>query len=916
MRIDEDIVNPPWLQRGGIFRMISLKRIIIYGSLAPFFAMLTLLYILGVARYVTDFEENTCDMTYMFEYPQYVRISLKNDIEQKYLRFGLYAYGEGPRTENLRSMHFSGIPVLFIPGNAGSHEQVRSIASVSLRKSLKKKTPFHFDFFTVSFNKDYSALYGGVLMEQTVYVSHCIKAILALYKGKINNVVLIGHSMGGIVAKGALLLAPNMSASFASMIINLASPHTPSLILDSLFANYYYELEKQMYKIKDAGVKVVSIGGGPRDILVPAAQTFDHIADINVLSTSIPVVWKSTDHLSILWCKQLVFVIVRSLFDSVDHMMKPPQITSDPNLKMQSLSYHFLQHTSGKKLYHYAEKVRFEADGEWINVPQQYVWSNKNMIKKSSNIYLVVELFQKSDFLTIDAINLQNKDWLFVCSAFKKQGGKQICEWGWNLTNKTRLLPDPLYRSRKTIDLDLKKIKYPYITHAIVKITPDDLEKHLIVNFDSYFYNNRIESTKNRFLHPRYLFGFRGPNLIETVKGSVRYYITLPNIIDVITIELKSPNCLKHYAIVELLESSNIGSSQSEIFTNTDDGPKTLKIQTLYRRYNDTASLRLTLEPECIYTVNIQPGGIIDKISCRIRDRWPLLYMAIISLLLLFVSMRIHYNSDTLPTIAVTIILSFVFNVTYEMCIALCIIGISAIGVCCSVVFLGSVAHGIAVRFLARAITFSVTWSDWLLNGLNQLPLITTVFILSLIPTTCGALGVLISVFLYFLKLTRMYEDYLEDILMAPLQHFDWFKRLKIRIKSEENDGSISERIYDHLILFLLCCFTAIPAIPSVLVWAKNFSYDMRLSTEDPVLMISWIIIAACSNLGIVQISLNHKGYRSLILANILRFTSWVILSTTAAPRPSFYQWCMPPIIAAGITLVTLNSLIPHRQFS
>ena len=35
----------------------------------------------------------------------------------------------------------------------------------------------------------------GVLMEQTEYVSHCIKAILALYKGKMDNVVLIGHSM-------------------------------------------------------------------------------------------------------------------------------------------------------------------------------------------------------------------------------------------------------------------------------------------------------------------------------------------------------------------------------------------------------------------------------------------------------------------------------------------------------------------------------------------------------------------------------------------------------------------------------------------------------------------------------------------------------------------------------------------------
>jgi len=48
---------------------------------------------------------------------------LKNNIEEKYPRFGLYAYGEGFLTERLRRMHFSGIPVLFIPGNAGSHEQ-------------------------------------------------------------------------------------------------------------------------------------------------------------------------------------------------------------------------------------------------------------------------------------------------------------------------------------------------------------------------------------------------------------------------------------------------------------------------------------------------------------------------------------------------------------------------------------------------------------------------------------------------------------------------------------------------------------------------------------------------------------------------------------------------------------------------
>lgn len=52
--------------------MISIKWIIVYSTLLLFLFIITLLYILGIARYVTDFEENTCEMTYMFEYPQYV----------------------------------------------------------------------------------------------------------------------------------------------------------------------------------------------------------------------------------------------------------------------------------------------------------------------------------------------------------------------------------------------------------------------------------------------------------------------------------------------------------------------------------------------------------------------------------------------------------------------------------------------------------------------------------------------------------------------------------------------------------------------------------------------------------------------------------------------------------------------------
>ncbi|XP_043264024.1 GPI inositol-deacylase-like [Colletes gigas] len=890
--------------------MIKIKSILIYSTSFLLLMLLLLLYILGAARYVTDFEENTCDMTYMFEYPQYVRISLDNEIEERYLRYKLYAYGEGFTTEKLRRMYFSGIPVLFIPGNAGSHEQVRSLASVSLRKSLKDRTPFHFDYFTVSLGKDYSGLYGGVLMDETLYVSYCIKKILSLYKFNVENIVLIGHSMGGIIAKGSVLLTPNINASVASMIITLATPHTPTLVLDSTFANYYHDLDNRLSQLKDAGTSVISIGGGPRDILVTSTQILDSTADINVLSTNIPDVWKSTDHLSILWCKQLVFSIVRLLFDSVSTTQRPLKISSNADERMQALSYHIYHRASGKKLYRYKEVVEFEPGGEWIeDTRRHYTWSNQNLSKRTSPIYLMIRFNGQPDHLTIDTVNLKSKDWLFVCTASSIQGQSRVCNWGWNLSNKTRMLPDPLYQLRKTVDLDLQEMKYPGATHIIVRLTPDNFEKYVAVNVDMYSYNTRLIPIADSV--PLLKSLLIKPQIKQSDTGHVRYYATFDNIMNAITVELKASVCTdpKHQALVELSEPWSIGVTQFQFFTVVDNGPKTMKLQTSHKYSSVSPYLRITLDPACSYTINIQKSGIIDQISCIVRDRWYLLYTTIISLLLVFLSMRINHRHDQTPTIVVTIFLSFYYHLIFECLIALAILCVFAIGICCTIIFLGSVAHSIAVRFLARAIAFSTTWSDWLLGGLNQLPFITTILVLSLIPATCGALAMLISVFLYFLNLTRMYEDYLEELLMASLQHFNWIKQFRNTKDSKEHENT-RQKIFDHLLLFLLWCFTAIPAIPSVLVWAKNFSYDMRLSTEDPLLYQSWIVLIACSTSGWLQISPNNIGTRSQVLASILYFLGWVLLSMGAASNPPFYQYYIPPIIAGTTTLITLNFMI------
>lgn len=59
---------------------------------------------------------------------------------------------------------------------------VRSVGSIALRKAEDIDFKYHFDFFSVNFNEELVALYGGSLQKQTKFVHECIKAILRLYK--------------------------------------------------------------------------------------------------------------------------------------------------------------------------------------------------------------------------------------------------------------------------------------------------------------------------------------------------------------------------------------------------------------------------------------------------------------------------------------------------------------------------------------------------------------------------------------------------------------------------------------------------------------------------------------------------------------------------------------------------------------
>ncbi|KAG0205911.1 GPI inositol deacylase [Mortierella sp. GBA30] len=241
-----------------------------------------------------------------------------------------------------------GIPALFIPGNAGSAKQMRSIAKEASKFYYENaaegqrygRTPSRpIDFFTVDFNEEFSALHGHSLLEQAEYLNDAIAYILSLYKDERSrpdpslprptSVLIVGHSMGGVVAR-SLFTMKNYRPGTVNTILTAATPHmVPPVTLDFEISNIYATIEdfwSRGFIGPEAplhNVSLVSIAGGTLDIVVNGDSGNIHnlVPQSNgftVFTSSIPHAWIGSDHVSILWCNQIATVIGRALIDVVD----------------------------------------------------------------------------------------------------------------------------------------------------------------------------------------------------------------------------------------------------------------------------------------------------------------------------------------------------------------------------------------------------------------------------------------------------------------------------------------------------------------------------------------------------------------------------------------------------------------------
>uniref|UniRef100_A0A1D1YR07 GPI inositol-deacylase n=1 Tax=Anthurium amnicola TaxID=1678845 RepID=A0A1D1YR07_9ARAE len=329
---------------------------------------------------------NGCTMTYM--YPTYVPIATDANVSSG--KYGMFLYHEGWKkidfNEHLKNL--DGVPVLFIPGNGGSYKQVRSLAAESSRafqggslepsyykeaslafsgerSNLVMEDPDEFsfsfpnqynrklDWFAVDLEEEHSAMDGRILEEHTEYVVYAIHRILDQYEeskearskegaevlGSLpTSVILVGHSMGGFVARAAII-HPQLRKSSVETVLTLSSPHqSPPIALQPSLGHLFSHVNSEWrkgYEIqtthagrfssgpKMSHVVVISIAGGVYDYqvrsklaslegIVPATNGF------MISSSSMKNVWLSMDHQSILWCNQLVVQISHTLLTIIN----------------------------------------------------------------------------------------------------------------------------------------------------------------------------------------------------------------------------------------------------------------------------------------------------------------------------------------------------------------------------------------------------------------------------------------------------------------------------------------------------------------------------------------------------------------------------------------------------------------------
>lgn len=179
--------------------------------------------------------------------------------------------------------------VLYVPGHWGSYSQARSLGAHGLQWTRQHYDPrllrsqqqdlvqgrwkgqstnlssFVYDVYAIDFAEQGGALHANLLYAQSEYVAN----VVTLLAEKCHNpsITIVGHSMGGLVARSIPILHPHTQIR---NIVTLATPHWR-------LPYGFEETLHDFYKLLDSHEEeatLVSISGGMRDEMIPPSVCY------------------------------------------------------------------------------------------------------------------------------------------------------------------------------------------------------------------------------------------------------------------------------------------------------------------------------------------------------------------------------------------------------------------------------------------------------------------------------------------------------------------------------------------------------------------------------------------------------------------------------------------------------------------
>lgn len=642
------------------------------------------IFLLSVINYLTSYSPNDCSMTFMFDYPEFHKIKMPADVVTRFPSYNLFAYGEGGHSVMMKRMKFSGHPVLFIPGNAGSYRQVRSIASICHQMCQSREREFRFDFFTIDFDEEKAGLLGQLLQTQVKFAAAAVTRIQDIYKknGRTNvSCIVIGHSVGGVVAR-SLMMQDNFTPACVSMLITLSSPiRQPVVSFDQSMVSLYKdtndkwiaERQKPDNESKISHLMHVSIAGGFNDLLVRSELAMSSDVgnsdnrDISLITTSIPDVWLTMDHLCITWCKELMIKLSRTIYDVV---AAGPEAGMD--LRTDIVKYHLMKRTRGKTYPFYVvpKSFTFPSSGQWISHTKRFIrYTSPHIL---SPVYVLIELKPQTTIF-VHLRGPHRHDWIATCNGFfDDDRNATICESGINLSMNTSLIPGVLHQP--PVSVFMAEADSLRGTHVIVSLTPQvdqkDNEREGTASHQVSLMAERFdEPIRNMKVDVRLFWSLFSSSLLmldKPVSRETYFYnislIGITNAWHAYTVTVRTGSCYssadQENPSIALLHSP---WSHEDVYHRISNAKNTvmefmIKLNVprpLSHSPESHASLVLYLEPECAFKVTIK-YSIISSLGQVIRFYYQYLINFIIGIAasVIALQMILMKSKSAIPAVA------------------------------------------------------------------------------------------------------------------------------------------------------------------------------------------------------------------------------------------------------------------------